>query len=197
MRTVKKLSFALSLGLATSACGLLEKLKEDEPTEQARAKPGPPIPHERLMQLMPSPEGWETSERRGELKRLGEADISRALTLYSTEAEGETRRIKLEIVDGNGVSSVYTPFALFAHARENAPEVHRIQFEHEGHPILGEWDSSTGNARVVLLVARRFRVSLNGEHITPQVVRQYLQSIDVKQLAAWAESNASPTPAEQ
>ncbi len=142
------------------------------------------------MQLLPALEGWEASDSRGEIQRLGDADISRVRTNYSMEVDGETRRVTLEIVDGNNSPSLHTPFAMFAHAHEHS-EVHKLQYEIDGHPAVAEWHPRTGKATAVMMVAQRFRVSLNGERITPQVIRQYFESLDTKQMAAWA----TPSPA--
>lgn len=192
-----KQTLALALALQASACGLIDRLTNDEkPARQTSRQtevrePAPPIAHERLKQLLPKVEAWQASDQGGGLKSLGDGQISWASADYSLEAGEQVRRVKLEIVDGNHNSSLHSPFALFAHASADHA-LHRIQDEIEGHPLLGRWNAETGEAHVVLSVAKRFRITLRGEHVTPKVIHQYLQAIDVKRLAAWAAGDDAP-----
>ncbi len=191
MRVVVIESVCVVLGLAVGlpACGLFDKSGGGE--EQASGhqsklerQPVQPVPHEQLRELFPNVEGWERSTESKTSKAEGH-DISLASAQYDEAGSEQHSTLKLEIIDGSYVSSVYAPFAVMSHSG-GATDVHKRTIKLDGHPGIEDWNTQTGSVSVALLVARRFVVTLRGSHVSPQAVKQFLHAIDVKKLASWA-----------
>lgn len=187
---MKRTCVILSLVTVLSSCGLIERLSGSDGEQEQQTKQslnaGDPIPHETLSQLLPQVEGWNAAPPEGKSNLIGNTRISAASRKYEKEADGKRSMVSLEIVDGNHVSSVYAPFALMAHSQGATVDVHKMRIDIDGHPGIQEWKPEAGNVVVLLLVARRFMVTLRGSHISPPTVRQYLEGIDLKQLTSWA-----------
>ncbi len=191
MKTVviNRVSVVLGLAVCLPACGLFDKSGGEEEhasryQNKLERQPVQPVPHEQLLELFPNVEGWERSTESKASKAEGH-DISLASAQYDGAAGEQPSTLKLEIIDGSYVSSVYAPFAVMSHSG-GATDVHKRTIKLDGHPGIEDWNTQTGSVSVAVLVARRFVVTLRGSHVSPQAVKQFLNAIDVKKLASWA-----------
>jgi hypothetical protein len=185
-----KVAALVLLLVATPACGLLDKLLgDDESTASARPKPGEPIAFEQLVLVLPAMDGWETRRKEGKSTQVGGDAVTLASAKYEKTFNDKVQAVKLEVMDGNYVSSVYSPFAVMAHSQGPIADAHKMQIEIAGHPGMEEWKTEAGTVQVLLLVARRFVVTLQGENIPPGLVRQTIEAMDLAKLTAWAEAS--------
>jgi hypothetical protein len=106
-------------------------------------------------------------------------------------AAPKRQTVSLQILDGNHVPSAYAPLALISHSAGEA-DVHKMQIKIGRHTGIQQWKPETGKVHVLMLIARRFMITLNGEHVSPQTVKQYLKAIDLDELASWEESKKPP-----
>lgn len=186
---MKRTFLVLLLALALPACGFFERLfggEEEKPAYQTLA--GEPVPDEKLRELLPKMDGWQAQAPQSKTSSIGPQKVSQASASYEQTVGEKTQTVSLEILDGNNVSSIYAPFAVMAHSQGDKLDVHKMRIEIDGYPGMEEWKPEAGTVKVLLLVGRRFVVTLNGRNLTPALVRQTIQAIDLKKLAALAEA---------
>lgn len=175
-------SSLLLLAAVLPACGLFGGKKK--PQGRPGSQPVEPVPYEKLVELLPQLEGFRAEPARGKKSAVGKDAVSVASTSYEKNADDETSTIQLEILDGAYISSVYSPFAVMAHSQGPGVDVHKIPISIDGNPGMEEWEPESSSVTVLLLVARRFVVTLRGSHISPETVKASLHAIDLKKLAA-------------
>jgi hypothetical protein len=195
--TVKRESIVVLSLVMFTGCGFVRDLfggKERE--EEAHAPtPAEPVPQDKLLALVPRLQGWQRQPPEGKTTAAGERKITVAKASYHKQVEGKRLTVSIEIIDGNHVPSVYAPFAVFSHTKTGPDGVHTMRVEMGGYPGIEEWKTESGQVNLALLVARRFVVTLRGSGISQDTVRQYINAIDLQQLAAWAATeNASAPP---
>jgi hypothetical protein len=190
----KRASLVVLLVALAPACGLVDRWFSDE--KPSHEKPGPkePIASEQLVGVLPSMDGWETKAKQGKVNSVGADRVSLATAKYEKPVEGKVQSVELEIIDGNYISSMYSPFAVMAHSQGQMLDAHKMRIDVNGHPGLQEWKPEAGSVAVRLLVARRFIVTLRGQNVPPGDVRQTLAAVDMEKLATWARADA-PAPA--
>lgn len=212
---MKRAIAVLALVTLLPGCGLFEKLtgsgdeqqtksanqaQQTKPTnhEPPAPKPVTSIPPEKLSELLPKMDGWETQPPVGEFIPVGEHKVSRATGTYSRMVETLPLSATLRIVDGSYASDVYAPLTRMAHTRAGEVTGHKMSITIEGNPGIQQFKTESGKVEVVLVVAKRFLITLEGQNLSPQVVQEFLHGIDVKKLMAWAGTKPvlpSTTPA--
>lgn len=194
--------FALALLLAAlPGCGLWDKLfgseehawDKDLPPTPAAPAPVTPVSPDQLATVLPKLEGWEMPAPVGETIDVGAAKASRATGLYKKQSGEIALAATVRIVDGANSADIYGPLARMAHTKPDDP--HKMPIDLQGNSGIQEWIPDGNKVNVAVIVARRFLVTLEGEYLTPPVVQQLLQGIDVKKLTAWAAVKpAAPAP---
>ena len=182
---------ALALLLAVlPGCGLWDKLfGESGPDKSIPVTPPPPPPvtpvmPDQLVTVLPKLDGWEMPAPVGEMIDVGPNKASRATGTYKRQSGEMALSATLRIVDGANSADIYGPLARMAHTRPDEP--HKMPIELQGNTGIQEWLPEENKVNVALVVSKRFLVTLEGQYITPAVVQQLLQGIDVKKLAEWA-----------
>lgn len=183
---MNRASNLLWLAAVLPACGLFDDEKDEKKEPRpVGSYPVQPVPYEKLTALMPKMEGWESQPPRGKVSSVGKDQISVASATYEKKGDTKVSTIQLEILDGAYVSSAYSPFAVMAHS-QGATDVHKIPFDVDGNPGIQDWKPETSSVTVLLFVARRFMITLKGTNISPEVVKQTLRAIPLKELASLA-----------
>jgi|GEM_PF-2434751 len=171
------------------ACGLWEKLTGGGDKKQASHEAPPPTPvtpiaPEKLVELLPKLEGWETKPPVGEYVAAGPNQVTQATGRYARKIEELALSATLKIIDGAYAADIYGPLARMAHGQPGDP--HKMPITVEGGSGIQAWRPDTGQVDVALVVASRFLVTLEGQNLSPQVVQAFLGGIDTKKLTAWA-----------
>jgi hypothetical protein len=174
----------LCMLVVLSSCGLFGSEK--------KKKPGPeePIATDQLLGVLPAMDGWTQKSKQANVSPIGPDKVSVAAAEYEKPAGDKLQKVALQVMDGNYVSSAYSPFALMAHSQGQVLDAHKGRIEFAGHPGLQEWKPETGTVTVRVLVERRFVVTLHGENVSPPEVRQTIEAVDLEKLATWARADA-------
>lgn len=186
---ITRASFLLLLA-ATPACGLIEKLTGKKKKTESEFAAVEPIPFQKLVSLLPKMEGWGMKPPEGEIMDVGGERLSFARGQYE-KTTGELKlSMSLEILDGVYGSAAYAPFAALAHSGGNMENPHRMPVKLPDTSGMEEWNPEARAVRVLLLVARRFVVTIKGTNVTQPVVNQFLHALDLKKLASFTEGDA-------
>jgi len=178
-KELSKNPFKAASQLGDMANKMAEKQKEME-----NRKPVDPVKFDVLVALLPAPEGWTASEAKGATTTMAEWKISNAERRYE-KGEGEARQsITIEIMDGGYVSMVYAPFTMMSMVSHESTEGHSKGITIDGQPAFEEWKKKANDAKVVALVNDRFLVTVDGDNVDPETVRNWVGLVDLKKVAA-------------
>lgn len=152
--------------------------------EMEKRKPVEPVKFDTLIPLLPEPKGWTAGEATGATTAMGEWKISNASRTYENGEGDARRRIKVEIVDGSYVPMVYAPFTMMTSFSHESTDGYTKGITIDGYPALEEWKKKSKDAKVVALVNDRFLVTIDGDNVEPEVVREWAGLVDLKKVAA-------------
>lgn len=152
----------------------------DKAKEMESRKPVDPVKFDVLLPLLPSPDGWKGDEAKGATSAMGEFKV----TTVSRSYEKDGSRVKIEIVDGGYVPFVYAGFTMMSSFSHESTEGHSKGIEVEGYPAVEEWKKKDKDAKIVALVKDRFLVTIDGDNVEPEVVRDFVAKLDLKKVGA-------------
>jgi hypothetical protein len=110
-----------------------------------------------------------------------------------SQQDSQPAAISVEILDGSHVPAAYSQLAIMAHSRGPGEDMHKMSITVAGHSGIEEWDPTTGGVTAVIQVERRFLITLRGQGVSPEFVRETLQSIDLETLASFASKPKTRT----
>ncbi len=169
---------------AASQLGDMANKMAEKQKEMANRKPVDPVKFDVLVALLPEPEGWTASEAKGATTAMAEWKVSNAERRYE-KGEGDARQtIKVEIMDGGFVPMVYAPFTMMTAFSHESTEGHSKGITIDGQPAFEEWKKKSNDAKVVALVNDRFLVTVDGDNVDTETVREWMAKIDLKKVAA-------------
>ena len=157
---------------------LAEKAEELE-----KRKPVDPVKYDLMLPLLPAPDGWTAHEAKGETAAMGEWKISTVSRRYE-KGEGEARQnMKIEIIDGSYVPMIYMPFTAMTSFATESTEGHKKGVTIDGFPAFEEWTKKSKEAKLTALVEDRFLVTVDGDNVDPETVREWIGLVDLKKVA--------------
>jgi hypothetical protein len=165
--------------LGDAANKMAEKQKEME-----NRKPVDPVKFDVLIPLLPAPDGWKAEDAKGETTSMGEWKISTASRTYEKGEGDDQQRMSVNIVDGGYVPMVYAPFTMLQSFSHESTEGHSKGITIDGQPAIEEWKKKSKDAKVTVLVNDRFLVTVDGDNVDTEAVRNWVGLIDVKKVAA-------------
>jgi hypothetical protein len=157
-----------------------EEMKNHEPVD--------PVKFDKLAALLPSPEGWDADEAKGATQQMGEFKISNASRRYTKGATKPKEEIQVNVLDGSYVPMVYAPFTMMTKFAQESTDGYARGIEIDGHPAFEEWKKSSNRAKVIVLIDDRFLLTVQGHHVSPEEVRNWVGLVGTKKVAAVAES---------
>lgn len=156
--------------------------------EMEEREPVDPVKFDALIELLPSPSEWTATEPKGATQQMGQWKISEASRHY-TKGEGQDQqKIDVTLVDGSYVPMVYAPFTAMANFAQESTEGYAKGMKIDGQPAFEEWKKKSKNAKLIVLVADRFLLTIEGSNVTPEVVRNWAGLIGTKKIAALAKA---------
>lgn len=180
--TKPSLVCALALALAAASCG-----GADDAPRQSGVKV---VPHEKLLELLPTIPGWTRDTPQGETDDA--EGVSRVQVGYDQD-EG-IGSLSIEIMDTTGNADMLEPLQVFIKANREeksgdptAP-VFVTPAQVAGFPARQEWQpyQNANNGTLGILVAGRFTVGITGNSLSggAEVMKRTAEAIDLKKLAA-------------
>jgi hypothetical protein len=141
------------------------------------------VPHEKLLEFLPTLPGWTRGEPRGTTDT--DEAVSRVQVDYNQD-QG-IGGLSIEIMDTTMNADILGPLTEFLKA--NRTETVELGTKKvttvAGYPGTEEWTPEAGNGVVGILVANRFVVTVTGNSVGDVgVIRKVFDAIDVKKLAA-------------
>lgn len=171
---------------AMSQLGDMANKMAEKQKEMANRKPVDPVKFDKLVELLPADQdGFKpVGEAKGETTAMGEWKISTASQSY-VKGEGEERqRIKIDIVDGGFVPMVYAPFTMMQGFSRESTDGWSKGITIDGQPAIEEWQKKSKDAKVTTLVNDRFLVTIDGDNVDPDTVKNWVGIVDLKKVAA-------------
>lgn len=164
---------------AQMAQGLQQMAQGFQQMAQGTAKP---VEFESLKALLPQIAGWEQRNARGEEVTVPMA-ISRAEAQYY---KGDSH-IEIEIVDSAMSQLLLAPMNMFLASgyAERSDDGFKRAAKVGGSPGFEEWQTASKRGEVTAVIGNRFIVKGTGNDVDSiDVVRQSVESVDLKKLAA-------------
>lgn len=169
---------------AVSQMGEMANKMAEKQKEMANRKPVDPVKFDALVALLPEPDGWKASEAKGATTAMAEWKISNAERRYE-KGEGDAHQsIKIEIMDGGFVPMVYAPFTMMSMVSHESTEGHSKGITIDGQPAIEEFKKKSNDSKVIALVNDRFLVTVDGDNVDPETIRNWVGIIDLKKVAA-------------
>lgn len=169
---------------AASQFGEMASKMAEKQKELADRKPVDPVKFDVLIPLLPEPEGWKATEAKGETTAMGEWKISTASRRYEKGEGDQMQRIKIDIVDGGYVAMVYAPFTMMQGFSHESTEGHSKGITIDGQPAIEEWKKKSNDAKVTALVNDRFLVTVDGDNVDTETIRNWVGLVDLEKVAA-------------
>lgn len=177
---MKRTSLLCALGvlLGAASCGTA-----DPPRPASGLKV---VPHETLLELLPTLPGWSRGEPQGSTDT--EEAVSRVQVGY--DQEGGIGGLSIEIMDTTMNPNILGPLQAFIKANKTEtsgdPTMPMMTTPAEvlGFPGQQEWTSGANNGTLSVLVGGRFTVGITGNSLTgADVMRKAAEAVDLKKLA--------------
>lgn len=156
----------------------------DKAKEMENRKPVEPVKFDVLLPLLPSPDGWKGDEAKGSTSAMGEFKVTTVSRSYEKSEGGAHSRVRIEIVDGGYVPFVYAGFTMMSQFSHESTEGHSKGIEVDGFPAVEEWKKKQKDAKITALVNDRFLVTVDGDNVDPEVVRDFVAKVDLKKVGA-------------
>ena len=206
MKTSFMLSLVLASAMLLSSCGGKQEEKEgaeqegaeqeadksavdaleafaDKAKEMGSREAVDPIDFRKLKELMPEKiAGRSRTEATGEKSGAMGFTVSTASAKYKGEGE---ENLNIEIVDTGGIAGVST-MALagwsMAEIDKETTTGHEKTTKIEGYKAFEKYDNEGKSGEVNVLVADRFVVNVQGDHITVDQLKNALKDLDLAKL---------------
>ncbi|MCF2516167.1 hypothetical protein [Dyadobacter sp. CY351] len=206
MKTSFMLSLVLASAMLLSSCGGKQEEKEgaeqegaeqeadksavdaleafaDKAKEMGSREAVDPIDFRKLKELMPEKiAGMSRTEATGEKSGAMGFTVSTASAKYKGEGE---ENLNIEIVDTGGIAGVST-MALAGWSMAEIDKETTTGYEKttkiEGYKAFEKYDNEGKSGEVNVLVADRFVVNVQGDHITVDQLKDALKDLDLAKL---------------
>lgn len=164
-------AFAKAMQAAATAAGA--------PTSDG--KPVDPVSFQQLQTVLPTVGGWEMEKPRGERMTM-------PVPFSQTEAnytKGDAS-VEVKIVDSAFSSLLVAPWAMFLTAgyEKETSEGYEKSVNIGGNPGFEKWNSDGKDGELNLVIAKRFLVTIEGNHIDDaKVLHEFASKLDMGKLA--------------
>ncbi|HUM02011.1 MAG TPA: hypothetical protein VL084_06975 [Thermoanaerobaculia bacterium] len=153
----------------------------DAAREASEMKPVDPVSFNALLPLLPAaPAGFTAEEPRGETTAAMGFKISEVERSYT---KGE-QRLHVKIVDGAYNSFVYAGVTMAAQFSHESTEGYEKGVTIDGSPGVEKWSQASRRGELVVVVGKRFLVSVDASPAEADFVRTVFGSVDRAKLAS-------------
>jgi hypothetical protein len=145
-------------------------------------KPVDPVSFQELQTVLPNMAGWEMQKPRGE-KMTMPVPFSQTETTY-TKGDAE---VQVKIVDSAFSQLLVAPWAMFLTAgyEKQTSEGYEKSVNVGGNPGFEKWNTESKDGELNLVVAKRFLVTIEGNHVDDaKVLHEFASRLDAGKLAA-------------
>jgi hypothetical protein len=178
-------SAATAQGAAGAAQGMDAFAKAMQAAAAAAAggdgKPVDPVSFQQLQTVLPDVAGWEREKPTGE-KMTIPVPFSQAETTYKNgDAE-----VQVKIVDSAFSQLLVAPWAMFLSSgyEKHTSDGYEKSVNVSGNPGFEKWNSDDKDGELNLVVAKRFLVTIEGNHIADaNVLHDFASKLDTGKLA--------------
>ncbi len=147
------------------------------------------VPHERLLELLPTLDGW-TKDANPQGTTDASEGVSRVQVGYEPSGPDKSSALSIEIMDTTMNPNILAPLKEFIKANREQKSGDRevivttSPIEVSGFRGQQEWSPSVHNGTISLLVADRFTVGITANAISgPEVMRKVAEVMDLKKLS--------------
>jgi len=148
----------------------------------ADGKPIQVVDFEKLIEILPSPEGWERSKPEG--KQTSSPFSSSIAEARYTKGHFD---VHVEITDSALNSMVMLPFTMMMsmNYQERSSSGYKKSVQYSKQPALEEWTADSKHGEVTIIVNKRFVVQCDGHGFdSMDVMKEVVDKIDINKLAA-------------
>ncbi len=157
--------------LAGEAESWTKELEDLEPVD--------PLPFQDLIAVLPEPPtDWEADDATGSINSMGEFSLSEAGRSY----RNGDKRIKLTVMDWAHNQAMYLPFMMAAQFSQDSTEGYNKGIEIDGAPGREEFTYASNKGNLQVLHGKRFHISIDGNGIEPEELRDWLAKVEMKEL---------------
>jgi hypothetical protein len=189
---VARAALVALVALAPVACGKSQQPQTDAtprgapngtaPDPGGSARAGDPVSVKDLIALLPAPLGWDREKPTGERITSPIVFASASVRMMKGDAT-----VTAKITDSARNDAVLAPFAtmLSSNDQHATAQAYQKPIQIGGAPAFEKWDRATMSGNLMMIVAGRFIVEIDGSTIDdPAVLHDILGKMDLKKLAA-------------
>ena len=144
------------------------------------SQPVDPVHFSKLIPFLPAPpKGFKAEEARGDSVDHAGFKISQAENTY----RADDKDVRVQIVDGAFIPSYYQAFDMARKFSHDSSEGYSKGVSIGGNPGVEHWKKNDQNSELIILVGKRFLVSIHGNNVPIGTVREVYASIDATKLA--------------
>lgn len=142
-------------------------------------EPVDPLPFQDLIATLPEPPAdWEADDPTGSINSMGEFSLSEAGRSY----RNGDQRIQLKVMDWAHNQAMYLPFMMAAQFSQDSTEGYNKGIEIDGAPGREEFTYASQSGNLQVLHGKRFHISIDGNGIDPEALRDWLAKVDLQAL---------------
>lgn len=126
-------------------------------------------------------------------ERFGDVEGARVTQKYERGEGTDRRTVKVTVLDGRKVSAAYSAFSVL----RKLPRVEksgRGSFDWKGFDAFETFEPENGDGRLLVLVADRFLVSVEGRGVALEELDAFLSVMNHEALITWAKAGTSAAP---
>ena len=161
----------------------MKKASEKLEAAQKRA-PVDPVKFDVLLPYLPEAEGWKAAEPKGETVDAAGFKMSTVSRKYSKGEGDAAQTVDVTIFD-SGFSPAYVmPFYMAAQVSQESTDGHTKGVEIGGQPGVETWRKKSNDTELQVLVADRFLLTLKGDNVAPEELRNWVDKVDLNKVAS-------------
>ena len=182
------LSVSEGIDLTQDPLGAIHKLLDIDKTsanitenlDEEREAPIAPVSFQELLDYLPDPpQEWTAQKPQGQTNSFGNYSVSQVKQTYSYQ----DKQMTVSIFDWAFNAALYVPFLLTTEYSQESTEGYNKGIKIGDIPGREEYDYSTQDGSLNLLIDRRFFVQIDGDNIEETELREWWELIDFPSLA--------------
>ncbi len=141
-----------------------------------------PVKFDKLLPYLPAGGDCTAREPKGSTTAMPGYKLTIVSNHYDCAGE-PVPTLDVDITDGGYAQMVTAPFQMMSQMSTETTEGYQKGVTIDGHPGFETWDKNSRRSELTLLVGNRYLVSLKGQNMEPETVREWLEKIDLGELA--------------